>query len=246
MDYDDAWTMLLDDFPDGLAPSPQLAMMMLRTDPVPMTTQANDLRPTEPAMALKPGDKVLVAMTEALVNNEIATGTVLDPEQYAERFPNWEERVHKSWMLLEWISTDDFKDGPHIGWFEWSRMIPMTEEQQTELVGYFPEWEPEEEVMIPSWIQDLQHGHVRLLSHEDPSKVSTPVTCGECGSSEVMIHGIQVHEISAEAAQRVIDGKTHYYNTGEIEHQNRQLVHLHCTDCNSKMDLDDDEYHFHS
>jgi hypothetical protein len=176
-----------------------------------------------------------------MVEQDFTLLKLLDPEEHKDAFPNWEERLQRSYVLCEWLSNDD-PEGD-IGWFSRVKLVEITEEQYAEVKTWIREDALPDEP--PDWLDEAYALYTERLSKMAPDDVTVNVLCGECGSRKVEIHIYHAIRKAAPAGQVEKDGKTVFLPMGHRGSSDCVAqIHLHCQDCNARRDLDDDEIGF--
>jgi hypothetical protein len=104
------------DVPNGVPFDFRLAMSLSNgTFAAGSTDMDENIKPLDSQYALGPGDYAMSAATNALVDDNHTVMKILDPTAFSDRFPDWETRLQRSYILAEWISHRHKE--PHIGWF---------------------------------------------------------------------------------------------------------------------------------
>lgn len=249
MDPDDfnPFTDLLPGFApaDQRTLNPTNAINMVKTMFAPVKTIADQVRPTPEQLRAQPGDLALLAASNAVINIEMSIAILLDPAEYAETFPDWEDRLMRSWVLARWTTSDG--QDTDVGWFERARLIPLDQAQYDELLALLPQLDTEEDTdaLIPDWVKVKYRGLMEAMHASDPDKVATPVICGKCGGREVELHGTRYSRFRVEVGIQKLDDGDKYVNLDSIEMDESNQFHLHCGDCGAYKEVERDEVRIH-
>jgi hypothetical protein len=226
------------DVPNGVPFDFRLAMSLSNgTFAAGSTDMDENIKPLDSQYALGPGDYAMSAATNALVDDNHTVMKILDPTAFSDRFPDWETRLQRSYILAEWISHRHKE--PHIGWFSRVKLMPITEPQFQEASGWvdtqiFPS-------PPPSWVDDAYYKITEGLSQHD-SSIPRAVECGKCGGHSVEIHRVSVYRWTNRAGVLMEDlesgeQKPRYTNLTDSETDKMVEAHLHCSECGARMDL---------
>jgi hypothetical protein len=144
---------------------------------------AEQVRPSKAQFALGPGDLVSVFGTDTGDGDDVVIGVILDPDEYAEQFPDWEERIRNSYVLCRYKSMGI--TGEELGWFPRSKCIQLDrwqyDEHQRWLAQGYIDTEP------PAWMLELTTETIRGLNEANDHFMPEPHCCEECGSSAVLL-----------------------------------------------------------
>lgn len=195
------------------------------------------VKPVSRQFNLKPGDYAVAMTSDSIVDKELAIMQLVEAEDYKGVYPDFEERLMKSYVLGNWKGAMDPQTT--LGWFARCRLLPISPEQYEELdkgieagevLNKFPEWFLEE-------FQKLQDE----LAKEQPDSIYVAATCGKCGSRDCEVHWTCEIEGRSKALMRVDEGQERY-SPAEEHGTITWGAHIHCNDCHAVGDLDRDEF----
>jgi len=216
---------------------PKMAVRLLSSTAAPLRTMASSVTPTKGQQAVKPGDVALLAMSSAAINEDLCAVRILDPEEHKNEFPHPRD---DSWVLGTWTSSDQGSIG--IGWFERPRLIPLTEEQYSEVITLM---ETFGDIELPTWVHDLYRKEIHELNETSPDQVARLVPCGNCGAHEVELHAVRAQRARMQVGIQAFDGVEHFVNIEAPETSTQISYHLHCGECGARAAVEDDEVHIH-
>ena len=225
--------------------SPQLAMSMRNMDITGMVRNPQLLQPSLVQYEMQPGQQAVMVTTDCELEDDFTLLLLLDPSEYAARFPDWQARVNRHYRLCQWRSYEDPEGG--VGWFQLGKIIPLKgQEQYDELVRLAVEPETRAQGEVPDWLSAIYGDYLEALSQVDPDQVFVPVVCGECSGKNVQLHVRRLSLGTGMVGQKVHDqpGGTTKVEYGMIRQPNvttHMEAHLHCEDCGHKAQFDDEE-----
>lgn len=224
------------EFPE-LSPNLGVAIAIASSKLVAESVETEDLRCYPAQYAIKPDDYVVVASTNAVIDNDLTVAQVLDPEQYADEFPNWQETVHRSYVLCRWHSLLD-PEGD-VGWLQRVQLCPIAKEHYDQLL----EWttsntHPED---APDWLKAYYAEFNSELSKVTPNEIPAEITCEKCQTLGMKFHAANLVQLRGKAGKLVRDGKEIYVPT-DRETKVEAQAHLHCDECGHTIDLDEHEF----
>lgn len=219
--------------------NPIAALMLLGMDVVGANKKFDEnTRPTNEQYAVKIGDRVILAKTNSKMDSDIVFGVVLDPAEHADDYPDYEDRLLRSYMLVRWRSTEDIKGDN--GWFARVRLIPITDDADwTEVDTWFlTESFPEK---FPDWMQERYLSLTESLG-EINENVPKLVRCPGCQGPNVILKAVHTCYITGKAGLITEeDGRELYIIFGEGQEENNVEHRLICEDCGAFASLDEDE-----
>lgn len=196
-----------------------------------------DLKPLPEQFALAPGDHAIAMAGESLIDQTVALIEIQTPEEYAERYPDYEERALNSYVLTTYHVPNE---PPAVGWYARCRLIPLSAEEYEGLKPVFLDGvmtgtEP------PTWLRDRWQAMMDRQAEADPKLVPKHVKCPSCSGRDVQLH-LEVTALAAPAAgETEEDGKTVYTPIGALEWDTKYAAHLHCDTCGAQAHLDPNE-----
>lgn len=234
----DSFPPMMDEFPAEVPMNPLLTMQLFQLNDYPVHAVVDGVKPSNSQRNIEPGDQCVVSLTNSRLNSDVVVAEILDPSEHAIQFPDWEERVMRSYVLVNWVADEDPTGG--IGWFDLTRMVVLTKEQYSDLHTRIV---IEEMGTPPEWLMPLYAKYLEELSDLAPEVVAKMVQCPSCQGKNVELHALKVVQVISSASQKMTDGKTVYGLGSPPEISTHQDVHLHCNDCTQKGLLSEDEWH---
>lgn len=224
-------------FPE-LPYNPHLGMMLEGLNLLGQTQDIDDYKPLSNQYAIKVGDHVIAAGTSAGIDNTFTIGIVLDPEEYKTKFPDWEERLMKSYLLVQWHARDDAIGD--IGWFSRVKLIPVDEDHYLEILGYMENqnW-PE---TYPEWLLETYEGYTDALHEQQPLHIPKRAYCKLCGSRDTEIHASRRVVVAVKAGEVEFKGEPRYVGISPVQHDCYYDAHIHCNSCNGRGEMEDYEW----
>jgi len=206
---------------------------------------AEQVRPSQEQFDLGPGDFVSVSNSEDGGGSVICAARLLDPNEYAEDFPDWEERVLNSFVLGTWYTPDQLQG--ELGWFARSKLVKLSPAQFSE----FFEWIKNGEVPnpVPAWIAQRYNEVVIGLNEANEDFMPNPLKCGGCGSLaqvlDVSYSHRSLHSVGRFRDKEGKDPNAYYAASQHSETEKRETL-LRCLNCGATEDVDGVEIFFHS
>lgn len=221
--------------------NPILAMLLHSSGFLgPALDHEENLKPLPRQFDLGIGDKCLVATANTPLEEDFTVLEILDPEEHAKTFPNWEERWGLNrHVLAKYFSLED-QEGD-IGWFARVKLVPITDEQYEEAstwrLGEFPD-------EVPEWITEAFTAYTDELSKLDPAVIPVLVTCpnAQCGSREVHLHVLAQKKFDVRAGEVQREGKTLYVPTNDPAVEEKWVAHLKCVTCGATAELEESDW----
>jgi hypothetical protein len=219
--------------------NPIAAIMLRGMDVVgPNRTYDEDTRPTTQQYAVQVGERVILAKTGSKMDQDIVFGVVLDPEEHKEDYPDFQDRLLRSYMLVRWRSTLDSRGDN--GWFARARLIPITDDDNWDEVEkwFLTETFPER---FPDWLNELYTSLTESLS-EVNANIPKLVRCPGCDSMNVNLKAVHTAYIVGRAGKVTKDDGTESYTIfGEPEQSMNTEHRLICDDCGAFATLTEEE-----
>lgn len=228
------------DIPDDIPFNMAIGVILARSDLIGDRTMDEKLKPFQEQYDLGPGDAAIISSAESLIDKDFTAVQILGPEQYAEEFPDWEDRLHNSYVLCKWNSEHD-PEG-ETGWFARVKLIHIEESHYLEV----QQWVEKEDFpsQPPAWLKEYYDEYTDKLSKVTPGAVPVTPTCPECGSREIQLHAIQINRMAGQAGEIEREGQSKYVVRHQPQADAVREAHLHCMDCNARGDLSDEEWDF--
>jgi hypothetical protein len=197
----------------------------------------NTIMPLEEQLNWGPGDHAMVAQANTPLENDLVIVRGLDPTNYADKYPDWEERMLNSYVLCEYFSALDPELS--IGWFSRLKLMPIKAYRYKETRGWRKNGFPKE---MPEWILKYHDAYTEQLAQHAPETVPRPVHCPNCDSTNIELVAVRKLEYKARAGFLNIEGREIYVPVTDVDESSTHVARLHCKDCDSKADLTDDEW----
>jgi len=219
-------------------PHPIMAIMLAASSFVGQAAEVEDeILPLPEQFAFGPGDAGLMASANIPLEHDFAVLRGIDPEKHVETFPDWEERVLKSFVLCEHFSRDDPEIS--IGWFSRLKVMPISTYRYRQARKWLKDGFPEE---IPAWAHQYYLKYTDGLAAHAPDRVPKVVVCPNCSSREVELRVSRRIVYSGRVGTLHKEGTELYVPVSEPTVEDTHYAQLHCTDCNSTADLEDPEW----
>ena len=214
-----------------------VGMLLEKSNVVDAVKATDNLRPTSQQYAMGPGDLAIMAGSHSQIDGDLTLLKILDPEEYKDRFPDYENRLVNSYVLCEWIEVSD-GSRRNLGWFSRVKLIKITEEQYQTVLDWFENEIPNE---MPTWLQERFMEYTTELNAISPDAVPKMITCGNCQSPKVLIQITQHIDLHCPAGELLKDGETKIVPMGSVHSNSELKVRLFCTECNSYRDVEEGE-----
>lgn len=187
------------------------------------------LTPTDKQKAIKPGDTIVIS---TLAGGEVtAFGVVLDGVEQASTFPDYQERIDKGYLLVEWFSEEEEIAFTDVGWFPRCASFEVNEhaeEVSTWKVEGFPDSPPE-------WLMDAWRTMLSESHQVNPSSTPSPLRCPSCKSDEVYLNILEYRSAVEMAGNVTIDGEVKIVSfTDEPDWVQTGTYKLVCAGCGNK------------
>lgn len=218
----------------------RMAFMMARSNLAgDATHNDNTIKPTPTQFALGPGDKGFLLTSESELEQGISTVRVLDPEEYAWKYEDWEERLMRGYILCNWRSEDDRLGG--MGWFARSKVVPCPEDMWEAFEALLDDTEREivNEDTFPFDGLYRKHQAEAIKQNEPDAK---PFLCEECGSADVVFR--LEHDtflVTAVWWKKNETGKYQLEKGGDEDRGCTLRTWVYCKECDWKRDVAEEE-----
>ena len=200
-------------------------------------TVEHEIMPVDSQLNFGPGDVALLAGANTPLEHDFAVLQAMDPEQHAEMFPDWEERMLNSYVLCTRFASSDPELS--LGWFSRVKILPISQEHYTEALTWLEHGFPEP---LPDWCEDYHRALTDELAQVAPEVVPKAATCPGCGSRNVALIVRRRLKYQAKAGVIMHDGHQLWVPITEVEDESSHTAKLVCTECKSNADLGDDEW----
>ena len=201
------------------------------------------IKPFAEQYNLQPNDYALVISSQARMDDYFCLAQVVDIENYKKEFPDWHQRMTEMpYMLCKWWSFDYKTE--ELGWFSRVKLAPISPERAEEVKNWFIEhgsYRTMASKNPPDWLTEVYDDYAKKLATNAPDAVPTPVACGKCESTDTYIHGSASTKIVVKAGQLIRDGEEHFARAGEAHYQRTAEFHLHCGQCGSVAEIDNNK-----
>lgn len=228
--------------PESVTLKLDVAMALASSDFAKTSVELDhELHPVAAQYELGADDYAVVASSSARVDSDFTVAQILNPEGHADQFPDWEDRIHGSFVLCQWHSLL-CKEGA-LGWFARAKLIPIEESQHNEVLQWLDGGKDELPTEPPEWVAQKYDEYTTALSNERPGVIPRRPACGECGSKNVQLHAMHITRIACMAGEvEEDDGQKMVYSaTSEPTRHCETMAHLHCNDCNARAEIESDE-----
>jgi DNA-directed RNA polymerase subunit RPC12/RpoP len=156
---------------------------MLSNQPHRDQAVADGVKPSAEQFALGPGDLASVISTGS-DDRQLTVIEILDPEPYGEDFPDWEERLYKSYVLGRWYDTDTVTG--EVGWFPRVRLVKLEQSHFDYLLDLIRRDESITGIP-PHWLVSRHAELVSGLNKANDNFMPEPVKCESCGGRAVFV-----------------------------------------------------------
>lgn len=197
-----------------------------------------EIMPLPEQLDFGPNSTAIVAMANTMLEQDFTVVKGLEPADYAEKFPDWQERMElRDHVLCEIFSRED--DQLTIGWVHRLKLLPIKEYRYKTCRGWRKNGFPDE---LPPWVMNLYQAYTDALSTKAPDKVPHQVSCPECGSREVDIVVVRRIEYRAPAGVVEHEGEEKFVPLRQPEESDSHVARLVCTSCEASASMDDEEW----
>lgn len=215
---------------------------------------ADLVNPNQEQYDLGPGDHCLVILGQneeprAVDDTTYTLVKVLDPEQYADEFPDWETRLMNSYVLGMWYGAGN--DLGELGWYGRVNLMKIEPWQWDAVEAHNTDKKGLE--MPCQWLIRRYGETIDGLRLSNPNlEMPSPIYCGTCSRPTVMLKMRQVTEVMGIAGfyPTSLQGKKNsdFYMLSENELKDEGTAALHCISCDAKawLDLDETDIYFNT
>jgi len=197
----------------------------------------DEIMPIEAQLAFGPGDGAMMAGADTALERDFTIIQAVDPAENAETYPDWEERVLKSFVLCNIFSRMDPE--MHLGWVSRIKVMPITSEHYQEALGWLESGFPDG---IPDWAGDYYQKYTDQLSDQAPDTIPRVLTCPHCGGRVINLVVRRRLEWEARAGMIKINGVDTVVPTSEPDMESKHTAVVTCQDCKAYADLGDEEW----
>ena len=197
----------------------------------------NTIMPISAQLNFGPGDAAILASANTPLERDFVVAKCLDPEEHAETYPDWEERLLNSFVLCELFSMNDPEF--HLGWVSRLKVLPIPKYRYKECRRWVKNGFPED---MPDWATQHYLKFTDALAENAPATVPRSTECPNCKSHEIEIIVTRRIEYRGRVGRLLIDGREVYVPVVDPDVDANHNARLHCTNCHSSADLSDDEW----
>jgi len=197
----------------------------------------NEIMPLDEQLNFTTGDVAILAAANTGLEQDFAVVRAVDAEQHAETWPDWEERLLKSFVLCEIFSRSD----PEIslGWVNRIKLLPIKQYRYKELKSWRKKGFPDDP---PEWIMKYYRKYTDALSERAPNVVPRAVTCPHCGKRNVELVVTRRLEYKGRAGLMKLPAGERHVPITDPDVTSSHVAILRCSDCKATADLTDDEW----
>lgn len=217
-------------------------------EPPAREVTADVVNPNREQYNLGPGDHCIVILgqdEEPRVegDNSYTLFQVLDPEEYADEFPDWEVRLKNSYLLgYRYDQEEELGD---LGWVARVNLMKVEEWQWDEVQAHNSGQQTLE--MPCAWLNCVYGYTIEGLRVANPDlEMPSPIFCGECGQPTVMLKMRQVSESFGIAGTYPVSrqGKkaSDFYLLSEGAGRDIGTAELCCIACEATVEVDLDQH----
>jgi hypothetical protein len=233
------------DFNEHVPTNPILGLVLAQSNLLQEAEEVDHrLKPTPSQYQIGPGVFAVIAGTDAKLDQDLTAVKVLDPEQHAETWPDWQERVQNSYLLCQWNSALDPVGG--IGWFARVRLIELDEDKYREIRHWLEDWSNNAPSDMPTWMTERYNQYTDALAAASPGLIPQTAKCGVCGSANVAFVFKHYTEFISQAGELQTDGATYFVPLTDSRSECKSVAHLACHDCQSERHLETNEVQLNS
>jgi hypothetical protein len=184
------------------------------------------------------GDVAILASSNAPLEADFTVVKGLDPANYAETFPDWEERMtFNAHVLCEIFSRADTELS--IGWVHRLKLLPIKQYRYKELKTWRKKGFPEDP---PEWVMKIFRNYTDQLAERAPDKVPVAVTCSACGKRNVELVVVRRLEYRGRAGLMRQGEDERHVTLHDPETTSTHQAKLVCSDCLVETRLGDDSW----
>jgi len=207
----------------------------------------DEIHPAEEQLNYGPGDLVAVSQgpDQQRIGRTLEMGVIVDPAEHAETYPDWEDRLMKSYMLLNYYTVGE-DDGNLYGWFPRSTLIKFEKEHWDQMLVWLKSGNVNNEAP-PSWMICRHHEVMNGLAEKNPDKRFPLVSCPTCDGLGVVITMTRTEKDAMvfgydpnEEGSNVYPWKPGLYKVAQISHEEDIVGHWKCHRCGAEGELDEE------
>lgn len=150
----------------------------------------DEIRPSSLQLAIGPGDLVAITHSTEPADAEFMIAQVLTPEEHADTFPDWEDRLLKSFLLVKWFSKNN--KGGSLGWVARAKLVQVDQPEYEEMMNWIQSDMVSLDEGPPPWLVARYNESLAAMAKVNPDHIAEPIRCPKCGSYAVLI--TLVHE----------------------------------------------------
>lgn len=216
--------------------NPMMGFVLAQSNLTRDIEETDQLKPTKDQYALKVGDKCLVAGTSSELDQDFETCEIIDPAAHAEEYPDWADRIQRSYLLCRYSTImDPLGD---TGWFARVKLIQIPDDKFEEIRSWDLNDLPDEP---PAWLTEIYDKYAKELAALSPGTIPVQVPCENCGGKDVGLLLMHHTHTAAHAGTVKHEGKTVYVQLDEENVNCHLSAKLYCPDCESERELNPDE-----
>lgn len=217
---------------------PLMAMLLNNNSFLGASESVEDtIMPLDEQLNFGPGDAAILASANTGLEQDFAVVRGVDPEQHAETWPDWEERLLKSFVLCEIFSRSD--PDISLGWINRVKLLPIKAYRYKDLRRWRKNGFPDD---MPEWIMACYRKYTDALSERAPNVVPRAVTCPKCGKRNVELVVTRRLEYRGRAGLMQRGEGERNVPITDPELTSTHVAILRCQDCKATADLTDDEW----
>lgn len=197
-----------------------------------------DIHPLPEQQLWGPGDTAILASANTQLEQDFTIVKGLEPIEYEEEFPDWQERMQlRDHVLVELFSRSDPEKS--VGWVHRLKLLPIKKYRYDELHSWRKKGFPDDP---PEWVMKIYRTYTDRLAELAPDKVPVAVTCPACGKRNVEMVVTRTLEWTARAGFMMYQGSERHLPVADPQMTSRHVAQLRCTDCGQVADMTDDEW----
>ena len=198
------------------------------------------LMPSRAQLELGPGDLCLLAAAEQDPDERTyQLAQLLDPIDYADQYPDWEERVVvRTYLFGRWYDGENDLGG--LGWFPRVRLIKLDQWQWDQVMAHIRGKKPLE---VPCrWMLQLFSEAVIGVADANPDvPMSRPLPCGTCGSLTVvarLFKSMDTEGVFGTFSNTPGKNPRDIYMGNTLYFKEEERAWLRCISCGASVELD--------
>ena len=199
---------------------------------------AEVVMPSSDQLTLGPGDLVVEALdgsTNDHMKQIFTCVALVDPEEHAEQFPDWETRVLNSHVLGWWYVPNN---EPMLGWFPRYKLMRIEQWQFEALLDH----NNGKKLDFPCpWLTEVFNNTVHGLATANPEVARpSPIPCGNCGKRTVqaVVRSTTERRYNANWFEVPTDKDPEGFYVDQLTaHVETTHVELRCLNCDAHVDV---------